>query len=201
MKRSLDVTGSRAGGQKEDPDAVPDHDEPPPDRARQEDAFIRAVYQKHGMAMLRTASGLLGGDTHRAEDIVQEAVLRAWRHAAILDAEAEGVRPWLLKVVRNLVIDNHRARLARPQETGDAGLAYAPSTETAEPLLAKKVVLDALQSLSPLHREILFHLQYMDRSLADTAESLGIPIGTVKSRSHLALRALREALLKRGYSV
>lgn len=169
------------------------------DRARDE-AFIRAVYDKHGVFLLRMTTGLLWGDTHQAQDLVQEAVLRAWQNADILDPEAEGIRPWLVTVVRNLVIDGYRARKARPPETIDTALNDMPGPEPMDPALTKKVVREALADLTSQHREILVHVEFLDQSVARTAKTLGIPTGTVKSRTHLALRALRAALAKRGYT-
>ncbi|MFD4577877.1 sigma-70 family RNA polymerase sigma factor [Streptomyces sp. NPDC058417] len=163
-----------------------------------DEAFIRAVYDKHGAVLLRVATGLLNGDSHRAQDLVQEAMLRAWRHADILDPDAEGVRPWLVTVLRNLVIDDHRARQARPKETADTVLSDMQGSDHVEGYLNKKVVREALGDLSVQHREILVHVHYMDLSVAQAAQALGIPSGTVKSRTHLALKSLRAALVKRG---
>lgn len=67
-----------------------------------------------------------------------------------------------------------------------------------EDLLRQVVVSDALNSLSPAHREILNETVLRDRSVNDAAEVLGIPVGTVKSRAYYALRALRVALEERG---
>jgi RNA polymerase sigma-70 factor (ECF subfamily) len=67
-----------------------------------------------------------------------------------------------------------------------------------EDLLRQVVVSDALDSLSPAHREILNETVLRDRSVNDAAETLGIPVGTVKSRAYYALRALRVALEERG---
>ncbi|MEV0036460.1 sigma-70 family RNA polymerase sigma factor, partial [Streptomyces sp. NPDC050804] len=171
------------------------------DRQRVADeAFIRAIYDKHGTTLLRVTTGLLNGDTHRAEDIVQEAVLRAWRHAHTLDPHANGIRPWLITVIRNLIIDNHRARQARPPETTDTILTDMPAPEHTDQALTKKLVLEALHDLTPAHREILLHVQYLDHTVTQTATTLGIPPGTVKSRTHLALRALKQALTHRGYT-
>ncbi|MER5795688.1 sigma-70 family RNA polymerase sigma factor [Streptomyces sp. NPDC001980] len=169
------------------------------DRARDE-AFVRALYDKHGVFMLRVATGLLRGDTHQAQDVVQEAVVRAWRHAAVLDPEAEGVRPWLVTVVRNLVIDGHRARRARPPETDDTALRDLAGPEHVDHALSGKIVREALTDLTLQHREILVHAHFLDHSVAQTSTLLGIPRGTVKSRTHLALRALRTALAERGYT-
>ncbi|MBK3575900.1 sigma-70 family RNA polymerase sigma factor [Streptomyces sp. MBT65] len=169
------------------------------DRARDE-AFVRAVHDKHGVFLLRVTTGLLWGDGHQAQDLLQEAVLRAWQNADILDPEAEGIRPWLVTVVRNLVIDGYRARKARPSETVDTALNDLPGPESMEPALTKKLVREALADLTLHHREILVHVEFLDQSVARTAETLGIPPGTVKSRNHLALKALRAALAERGYT-
>ncbi|MEW2425922.1 sigma-70 family RNA polymerase sigma factor [Streptomyces sp. NPDC017943] len=187
MRRTADTSSTR-----------PESHQPAERDSTRDEAFIRAVYEKHGPVLLRIATGLLGGDSHRAQDLVQEAVLRAWRHAEILNPEAEGVRPWLITVIRNLVIDSHRARQARPQETSDTMLSDVQIPEHADGNLTKQVVREALLDLSVQHREIILHVHYMDMSVAQAAKVLGIPQGTVKSRTHLALKSLREALIRRG---
>ncbi|MDQ0745819.1 RNA polymerase sigma factor (sigma-70 family) [Streptomyces africanus] len=78
------------------------------------ETFIRAVYAQHGRVLLQYAARRLRGDWHRAEDILQEAVVRAWRHAVALGTAPETMRPWLFAVVRNLLIDDHRAQALRP---------------------------------------------------------------------------------------
>ena len=83
-----------------------------------DEAFIRALYAEHGGALLRYALHLTGGDRQRAEDLVQETIVRAWRHPeALADRPA---RPWLFAVARNLAVDAYRARQARPPEVGQA---------------------------------------------------------------------------------
>jgi RNA polymerase sigma factor (sigma-70 family) len=83
-----------------------------------DDAFIRALYAEHGDAMLRYALHLCDGDRRRAEDLVQETIVRAWRHPeAIADRPP---RPWLFAVMRNLAIHAYRARQSRaPEDPGD----------------------------------------------------------------------------------
>ncbi|MFG2297777.1 sigma-70 family RNA polymerase sigma factor [Streptomyces sp. NPDC048603] len=171
----------------------------PAPRSADADAFLAALYARHGAVIRRFAARLLGGDWHRAEDILQEVAIRAWYHASELDPSAETVRPWLFAVVRNLVIDGFRARQARPVEAEVTDLAAVlPVTDDVDRTLTTQVVVDALRALPYFQREVLLHVHYMGRSVRQTAQVLGVPQGTVKSRTYYATRALRDALESRG---
>src|SRR6266498_5371194 len=110
--------------------------------------LVQRIYDHHASALRVYVTGLLGGDRHGAEDVVQETVLRASRHADRLDASAESVRPWLLKVARRLVIDRHRTRGCRPREVGGDSLESLSYADGSERTLGAIVVADALRSLS-----------------------------------------------------
>jgi RNA polymerase sigma-70 factor (ECF subfamily) len=159
---------------------------------------LRALYDEHAPVLLAYALRLTDGDRNRAEDIVQETLLRAWRNLDRLDEAAGPVRPWLFTVAQHLAIDAHRARRARPPEVGEAALASVPDLDQVEGTLDRIIVTDALGSLSQEHRAVIVETYYRGRTVAEAASVLGIPPGTVKSRCYYALRALKLALAERG---
>lgn len=159
---------------------------------------LRALYDAHALALLGYAVRLCDGDRARAEDLVQETLVRAWRHLDVLDPSAAPVRPWLFTVAQHLAIDAYRARRARPPEVGEAAFATVPAMDELEGTLDRIVVVDALAALSPEHRAVIVETYYRGRTVAEAARVLGIPPGTVKSRCHYALRALKLALTERG---
>jgi RNA polymerase sigma-70 factor, ECF subfamily len=159
---------------------------------------LRALYDAHALALLGYALRLCDGDRAMAEDLVQETLVRAWRHLDQLDPAAAPVRPWLFTVAQHLAIDAYRARRARPQEVGEAAFETLPGLDKVESVLDRLVVTDALQSLSQEHRAVIVETYYRGRTVAEAAGVLGVPPGTVKSRCYYALRALKLALAERG---
>jgi RNA polymerase sigma-70 factor, ECF subfamily len=160
--------------------------------------LMQQLHDEHAAALWGYCVRLTGQDRARAEDVVQETLLRAWRHFSVLD-EAEGsVRAWLFTVARNIVIDEWRTKRSR-SEVSYADVPEPPGgvDETDERLLSW-VVAEAVTRLSDEHRAVLLECYYRGMSVADAARLLGIPEGTVKSRTHYALRALRLALEEMG---
>ncbi|KOV86475.1 sigma-70 family RNA polymerase sigma factor, partial [Nocardia sp. NRRL S-836] len=80
----------------------------------------------HREHLLRFTRRLLPGDPHRAEDVVQECMLRAWRHREQLSADGVVVRSWLFTVARNLIVDWIRRDRARPVIFGDDDFDLLP---------------------------------------------------------------------------
>jgi RNA polymerase sigma-70 factor (ECF subfamily) len=158
-----------------------------------DEALVHAVYAEHGRALLAYATRLLG-DRAAAEDIVQETLIRAWRHPEVMTNGRGSTRGWLLTVTRNLVTDRMRARAARPHEVPEDPALPPVERDHADRVVASVTVLEAMDGLSADHRGVLQELYFHGRSLAEAATALGIPAGTVKSRSYYALRALRERL-------
>jgi RNA polymerase sigma-70 factor (ECF subfamily) len=163
-----------------------------------DDEFVRALYAQHAGPLLGYVLRLTSGDRHRAEDVVQETLLRAWKHPETFERKPEAIRPWLFTVARNIVVDAYRARRSRPQETGPDALDVIAVDDDVDRALEAWQVTDALASLTLDHRRVLLETYYRGRSVAEAALELGIPAGTVKSRTYYALRALRLALEERG---
>ncbi len=157
--------------------------------------LVEAAYREHGSVLLRFVAGQCGGDRQLAEDIVQEAMARVWKHADKLAAmDPAGVRPWLVTVARRLVIDAHRARQARPAESDPAPLELVAGPDEIAKALETMVVSDALNTLSEIHRQALVETYLKGRTIAQAAIHVGVAAGTMKSRIYYALHAMRLAL-------
>ncbi|MEV4192930.1 sigma-70 family RNA polymerase sigma factor [Streptomyces toxytricini] len=175
---------------------------PSPTLARTAPEALAELQREHGRALFGLLLGLTSGDAQRAEDLVQETLVRAWQHPEALASGHASMRPWLFTVARRLAIDARRARLSRPQEVDADALEQAPAPEDG--VAGSVTAIDvrrAVGSLGPEHREVLLEVYFRDRSVAEAAAELGIPAGTVKSRTHYALRALRKGLQGYGYGL
>lgn len=164
-----------------------------PDRA----ARLRAIHDAHSQELLRYVLRLTCGDMAFAEDVVQESLLRLWRKPELLQQRTDGVRAWLFTVARNQVIDDRRsARYARELKTDSVPERSTP--DEIGPAFDKWILSDALMSLTRNHRVVVVRAYYLGQSVATIAEYEQIPEGTVKSRLHYALHALRNTLQETG---
>ena len=166
------------------------------------DDGVRAVYAAHGPELYRFAMRSLG-DRGLAEEAVQETFVRAWRAADRFDDELGSLRTWLFAIVRNVVIDLSRARAVRPGPVAGrrrrrrralrrrglrpgahrvAGRRGAAHAERRAPRRARRGPLQG------------------SRRTATSRASLGVPVGTVKSRVYYALKAMRLALEELGWT-
>jgi RNA polymerase sigma-70 factor (ECF subfamily) len=154
---------------------------------------MAVLWRAHSGALLQFALRLTLGDWHRAEDIVQETLLRAWRHPEVIGTGQGPVRPWLLAVTRNIAVDMWRSRMrAEAAEViVDGRPTCPPDPEWAATALDVRA---AVARLGPGHRQVIFEMYFLDRSISETAEILGTAPGTVKSRRHYSLRELRRIM-------
>jgi RNA polymerase sigma-70 factor (ECF subfamily) len=158
--------------------------------------LLRALHDAHGPALFRYVARLTR-DYGFAEDVVQESLLRAWKRPAILEQGESAARAWLFTVARNLVIDDRRSAHYRHEFSADY-LPEGARTDETDAALDRWLVSDALESLSTEHRRVVVSSYYLGQSAAEIARQENIPEGTVRSRAHYALRALRLALQERG---
>ncbi|WP_035805158.1 sigma-70 family RNA polymerase sigma factor [Kitasatospora mediocidica] len=179
-------------------DGVVTEESPAGRGADTDEELMRALYQEHAGPLFGFVLHLVGGDRQRAEDVVQETLVRAWRNADRLDVAAGSVRPWLVTVARRIVIDNHRRGAARPPETDAAPLELLPAEDELDRALRLMTITDALGALTRAHREVVVETYLKGRTVGEAAVELGVPAGTVKSRLFYALRSLKLALEERG---
>ncbi|ANW21576.1 sigma-70 family RNA polymerase sigma factor [Streptomyces clavuligerus] len=168
-----------------------------PARATEEE--LAQLQREHGRAVFGFLLGLTYGDTQRAEDLLQETMIRAWRHPEALHTRHESMRPWLFTVARRLAIDARRARLSRAREAvHGTENTLIPADDPIEPSIQALDIRAALARLTDDHRAVLQQVYFRGLSVNEAAAALGIPPGTVKSRTYYALRSLRGVLRAYG---
>lgn len=161
-----------------------------------QDELLQALHNVHGPALTRFVAHMTH-DLSFAQDVVQEALLRAWKHPEILAQSDDSARAWLFTVARNLVIDDRRSARHRREVSTDV-LPETGSDDGTDSALDAWILSDALSSLSAQHRSAIVGAYYLEHSISEIARREGVPEGTIKSRLHYALRALRLSLQERG---
>jgi RNA polymerase sigma-70 factor (ECF subfamily) len=160
--------------------------------------LLRALHDQHAHALWSYVVGLTNGDRGRAQDVVQETLLRAWRNPAVLEQVGGSGRSWLFTVAKRIVIDEWRSARRRPEVVTDRIPVHTVAVDTEQQTVDRHVVMAALRTLSAEHRQVLLECYFRGASVAEAAETLGVPPGTVKSRTHYALHALRQAIEEMG---
>lgn len=161
-----------------------------------EDERLAALYDVHAGPIRRYVVRLTGSAAS-ADDVVQETLLRAWRTPRILAQDPATTRAWVITVARHIVIDEARSARRRHEHPVTEVPERASGDET-DRLFDAMLIEDALAAISVEHRAVIVAAYYRGRSVEEIADDLGIPGGTVKSRMHYGLRALRLALQERG---
>jgi RNA polymerase sigma-70 factor (ECF subfamily) len=147
--------------------------------------FARPVF---GLALRRL------GDRMRAEDAVQETFAAVWRSARTYKPDRGAGAPWLYAVARNAIVDRSRSRTEPPGEVPDIASTELGPDERAEASYVSWRVHRALESLSPNERDVIELAYYGGLSQSEVADFLGIPLGTVKTRTRAGLGRLADLL-------
>lgn len=168
-----------------------------PARRSNAETALTGIYAAHSRAVLGFVTASLG-DRAVAEEITQEVFLRAWLHADRYDPRLGSARTWLYSIARNLVIDSVRARSARPQATDVDPNDTSSNVNDLDRLESRMLLVEALRRLTPEHRDVVARIAIRGGDLRSTAEELGIPVGTVKSRLFYGLAQLRLAFTELG---
>ena len=167
-------------------------------RVSPDEELMTALYTEHYAVLLSFISRYVH-DRHKAEDLVQETLLRAWKHIDHLDTEPGRTRSYLLTIARNVVTNAWRAEQRRPHLVQDeAAVNAVPSADNVDQLVEGWLVAEALERLSADHRAVVQAMYYEGQTVADAARHLSVPEGTVKSRAYYAVRALRQAFEEMG---
>jgi RNA polymerase sigma-70 factor (ECF subfamily) len=164
---------------------------------------VAALYDRYGSLVFSLGLRMLG-NREAAEELVQEAFLRAWRQIATYQPSLGRVSNWLLGIARNLAIDELRRRGARPQTVSNdedddqiAQIATSQEEDPAEQVQASAQsaqIRQALDALPSAQREVMELAYYSGLTQSEIATRLGDPLGTVKTRMRLATQKLRDLL-------
>jgi RNA polymerase sigma factor (sigma-70 family) len=161
-------------------------------------AFVRRYQQRvYGLAVSMV------GDPALAQDIAQEALLRAWRHAQVFDPRRASVATWVLTITRNLAVDAMRLRRAvptDPEKLIGMGMVSAGASpeERAESSEVQERVRSALASLPVEQRRALVLASLYGYTAAEVSDLESVPLGTAKTRIRAGLLKLRDAAASRG---
>ena len=158
---------------------------------------LAALVERHHGPLLGYLYRMTGGDRPLAEDLVQETFLRVLRSIGQYQ-HPRPFKPWLYAIATNLARDHYkRAETRYTVGEGNEGLARGQAVLPEARVLAEEEaerVAAAVTALPAGQREAVVLRYYQSLSLAEIAEALGVPLGTVKSRLHLGLRRLRAML-------
>jgi RNA polymerase sigma-70 factor (ECF subfamily) len=167
------------------------------ERARRGDHDAFASLVRVAFARLDTAARLILRDRELARDALQEAMVRAWRDLPGL-RDPDRFEAWLRRLTVNACLDAARVRRRRVIEVGLSPMLDIAVPDGSGPRADRDELDAALHGLEPELRAIVVLHYYLDLTLPETAHTLGIPVGTVKSRLHRALAALRLSMSPEG---
>ena len=160
-------------------------------------APLAALYGRYGRRLFRFGVQHLS-DLGLAEEMVQETFVRLWRTAGRFDAEKSSVGTYLYVIARSVAADIRKRPSSRPlMSVEDADMP--PITDSVDQILDSVIIREAFETLGPAHAQVIRLAQDEGLTQSQIAERLGLPLGTVKTRTFHGMRALRTALIERGF--
>ncbi|CAN5201322.1 N/A [soil metagenome] len=153
-------------------------------------ADLRMAYRSHAGEIHRYAARLTG-DVGTAEEITQDVFLRAWRARDTFDGRTASLRTWLFAIAQNRVIDEARRLDRRPRTAGPPVESASTQPDHAAQLADRMRLEDAMEMLSPLHREVIDAVYVEGLTPTEHARRTGSQPGTVRRRLYDALREMR----------
>jgi RNA polymerase sigma-70 factor (ECF subfamily) len=160
---------------------------------RRDRGAFEVLYKRYSRSVLGLALRRLG-DRGRAEDALQETFAAIWRAAGTYKRERGAAAPWLFAVARNSISDRGRARREPPAEAPDEPATEAGPDEKAELSWLSWRVHSALDTLPDNERQLIELAYWSGLSQSEIANLVGIPLGTVKTRTRSALARLADEL-------
>lgn len=164
-----------------------------------DESALEALYARYGGLVYALALRIVG-DPELAREVLQDTFLRSWGGRDAYDPERGRVPWWLMGIARNRAVDllrsrPHQARLREREPLPAAASASdAARRDTADAVVLRHAVTNALQGLSPVQRQAIELAYYGGLTQSEIARELGEPLGTVKSRTREALERLRDSL-------
>ncbi|MCL5676324.1 MAG: RNA polymerase sigma factor [Firmicutes bacterium] len=160
----------------------------------------RTLVQRHYPRMFKLLYRL-SGTRDQAEELTQELFARLTRRVSVSDKEVSNLQAWLYRAALNLWRDWVRREIyAREKgiKGSNADIQDVPAPDAVEPAALERWLRDAVRAaileLDPQYREVLVLCYYQGLTSAEVAKLLGVPPGTVRSRTHYAIKQLRERL-------
>jgi len=160
-------------------------------------APVAELYSRYSDRLYRFGMQVLD-NSGLAEEMVQECFVRLWRTAGRFDADRGSVAAYLFVIARSVASDVRRRPSSRPL-VPVKDVQLPPQADNADRILESVMVREGMDALSPAHREVLRLVHAEGLTQSQIAERLGLPLGTVKTRLFHGLRALRAALIERGF--
>jgi RNA polymerase sigma-70 factor, ECF subfamily len=181
----------------EDPNAAEEADLVAQIAAGDVEAPVAELYRRYGKRLYRFGVQALG-DNGLAEEMVQESFVKLWRSAERFDAERGSVGAFLFVIARSTAADIRKRPSSRPLVPVEETQVPA-QPDSVDQILDSLIVREAFETLGPGHAQVLQLAQEEGLTQSQIAARLGLPLGTVKTRTFHGMRTLRAALVERGF--